>query len=523
MSGIVLRIFSGLHLGAEIELEDGNAVLGSDDSCDIILNDSSLAGRHAALLTKKESDGFSVEAQVLDGVVLIDGNSVSGATQVPPSHPFQLATVCLAWAPVDSDLVKAWSDVEAILSERYKRIDTTGTEIPTIPDSIEKTDSTDTEETTEPTGKEAPEPADDSTAPEENAPGPESESLPKDKRPFFSRIVKGAALISVLVLIGLLCFGWKPPRVTEGRADAVLSLLHEAGYDNLDAIEWLDGVSVSGRIASDSERGKLLRLAQGLDFPVYLNLAVHSDAADAVRASYNAMGLYPDVTELPPSPRRGVSVRGYIRDGILEEQALESARRNVPELAAKQGEESAELEIFSEIRHMDDVSICLEPALASERLRSFVSVDYMPGRVLLRGALTPKTKATLNDIAADVQQRLGVPIPIDIINTAEAAIPEAPPVPQPQKQDAPPAAASQDKAPQRPVQAAPPEARRPERFRVTSVSMGPMKYLTLENGERVFEGGELPGGYIVEEISVDELVLSINNTKTIYPLRGGND
>ena len=42
MSGVLLRIFSGQHLGAEIELPDGEHVIGTDDSCDIILSDPSL-------------------------------------------------------------------------------------------------------------------------------------------------------------------------------------------------------------------------------------------------------------------------------------------------------------------------------------------------------------------------------------------------------------------------------------------------------------------------------------------------
>lgn len=53
--------------------------------------------------------------------------------------------------------------------------------------------------------------------------------------------------------------------------------------------------------------------------------------------------------------------------------------------------------------------------------------------------------------------------------------------------------------------------------------MGPMKYLILEGGERVFEGAELPGGYILKGIGVNELILIKNNAKTVYPLRGGTD
>ena len=287
------------------------------------------------------------------------------------------------------------------------------------------------------------------------------------------------------------------------------SLLREAGYGKLDVTERLDGVAVSGRIASDSERSDVLKIAQGLDFPVYLNLAVHSDTADAVRASYNAMALYPEVTE-QPAPNPGISVRGYIRDAVLEEQALDAARRNVPILTKAEGPAGTALSVHSHIRHMEDIQDILEPALAARRLRSSVSVDYLPGRVLIRGALSPKSKEALRETAGEIQQKLGIPIPFDIINTADAARLEETPGQSPEGQPRQPA--------QQTSQAKPRMG-----FKVTSVSMGPMKYLILDSGERVFEGAELPGGYILEGIGVDKLILIKNNVKTSYPLKGGAD
>ena len=45
--GLTLYVCSGLHLGARLDLGTGSWVLGSDDSCDIIL--SGLAARHAVV------------------------------------------------------------------------------------------------------------------------------------------------------------------------------------------------------------------------------------------------------------------------------------------------------------------------------------------------------------------------------------------------------------------------------------------------------------------------------------------
>ncbi len=53
-----LRIFSGIHAGARTALAPGDYVLGADPSCDLILCDEGIAGRHAALRLGKEEWTF---------------------------------------------------------------------------------------------------------------------------------------------------------------------------------------------------------------------------------------------------------------------------------------------------------------------------------------------------------------------------------------------------------------------------------------------------------------------------------
>ena len=65
---IVFRLFSGPHMGAELVLPAGNQLVGSDDSCDIILQDSSVASRHANIVIGFSGDGApSVRVTPLDG------------------------------------------------------------------------------------------------------------------------------------------------------------------------------------------------------------------------------------------------------------------------------------------------------------------------------------------------------------------------------------------------------------------------------------------------------------------------
>ena len=45
----ILKIFSGPHVGGEVMVRDGHYVIGSDETCDVILSDPFIAPRHARL------------------------------------------------------------------------------------------------------------------------------------------------------------------------------------------------------------------------------------------------------------------------------------------------------------------------------------------------------------------------------------------------------------------------------------------------------------------------------------------
>ncbi len=95
MSAIKLKICSGLHRGADIELADGVWVFGRDDSADIILADEGLMRRHAALAVSDEGVRF----EKLDGDVLdAAGKPVAGGV-LAPGEFWRMGGVIMAWGP----------------------------------------------------------------------------------------------------------------------------------------------------------------------------------------------------------------------------------------------------------------------------------------------------------------------------------------------------------------------------------------------------------------------------------------
>lgn len=71
-----------------------------------------------------------------------------------------------------------------------------------------------------------------------------------------------------------------------------------------------------------------------------------------------------------------------------------------------------------------------------------------------------------------------------------------------------------------------PRSRKPDdmpEIRVTGVTLTPMRFISLATGQRVFEGGLLPGGYVLESIGVKELKLRKDGRIIVYRLRGSNE
>ena len=62
----------------------------------------------------------------------------------------------------------------------------------------------------------------------------------------------------------------------------------------------------------------------------------------------------------------------------------------------------------------------------------------------------------------------------------------------------------------------------PGGFTVVGVTLKPLPFVSLKNGQRIFEGGLLPGGWILESIDVNELKLVRGGQSCMYPLRGNS-
>ena len=484
---VALRIFTGPHAGAELELKAGTWLLGSDPACDIVLQDSSVAARHARLcieapLALKSDGAAGPKASPVLYMRGAEGEVLTQGQPWPPDTPWPSGSLCflgltaLAWA-MPEEKGQAWRSALSALTPLW--------EPPPA-----KVGAGAAEEA-------APSPA--SSAPSvasANVVGaaaqPEQKSwhrLAQWRRP--------TLYILLALLLAALCLrvGHRLEHTPLSAAE-VLLLLEKEGFSGLSvqaAGEDRQTLRIRGRLDNDALRGRLVRLMQGLRQPLRLEVTVASDFPSALTAAFESRDIHPEVRVEEGKDGARLHIAAYIKDGIIENWAFAGAREDLPLLA------DWDTKISRRILYAADVHRALQPALERAGLGT-LQVNYLPGLVEVSGSLDVEQRQNLDKAVDAAKRELRIPLSVKVREKAPTLTPE-------------PVADS----------AAPQTQKRTGTFKVAGVTLHPLRFVTLASGERVFEGGVLPGGYTLENISLESLTLRRGSQTSQYPLRGTHE
>lgn len=514
MGTITLKICSGLHRGADIELADGVWVFGRDDSADIILADEGLMRRHAALAVSEDGVRF----EKLDGDILdAAGKPVAGGA-LAAGELWRMGGVLMAWGPADAP-PSFWQALDASLA---------GLASPPAAQAAGDDKSEDAgDETSEERPEETPEaPSDEEASAGGGARKPSGEAGRILRA--FSALVLVLALLAGLISAATFTFSrgaresahaWLAEKSPAVLAHVYEPLFETGGFANVrryleragltgrlpgpdaqalrETLEALvpgraslavarhenGAYEVTGVVESDAERAAVLRHAKGLEWPVVIDVAVASDYVGIYGSAFRVLGFSPRVSVKRSGRETLLCVAGYMSTKDVEEKAFADVLRTV-------GTDGVAIE--RRIVHAESLGGLYREAFEKAGLKG-VSAEFGPGAITVRAAPDAAGRASLEKVLAEVEARAGVPLPVTI---ADAPVQKA----APQKAKA----AAKSGAPA---------------FRVTAVSGGALKFVTLSSGEKVFVGGRLPGGWKLEAVKPDRLVLSRGRERINYALK----
>ena len=507
---VVIYVFSGPHLGARIELPTGSWLLGSDDSCDIILD--GLEARHAVLDVSEADQQSSVGVSVkpLDGQVRLADGAAAGddgaVTQVRPEvgSGWLLGQTCLAWNRPEA--IQPILEADTIFRRMAGEGAMAATPDASLPDAVVSDAPPMANVQSPPAGNivAAAMPGEQGNA---NDVGSADEAVPLQMQPLSSAPKKRALFMRVLLFFLLLALSLAltPPTTDVEEYPAVVKrYLAEAGISGLEVTARAQGVEVRGTVPNDAAMVQLYAMARALHFPVYLEVGVREDVLRAVRSSLGIRGFYPEVNFLEQEGKLRLRVAAYMKDKTLEAGAFAALTNEVKGLPP----------LERHIVHEKVLAPAFQEALQAAGFTS-IRVLYLPGRVDFTGTVRPEDEPRLQRIREDMAARFGAPLfgasqagetrPLQAAKSGTALrLPEA-------ASDVPTVAAAQKDS----------EADDPlGGIRVTGVTMSPMRFVTTADGRRLFEGAVLPGGYILEGINTKTLTLRRDGQVFTHTLRG---
>ncbi|MDY0273964.1 MAG: type III secretion system inner membrane ring subunit SctD [Desulfomicrobium sp.] len=484
VQGVIrLRVFSGPHLGAEIVLPAGETLIGSDDSCDIILTDKTLAPRHA-LVRIDAPQAQDAEPQVyilpVDSQVRMQNQPVdSSGTDWATSTACVLGSTTLAWASVsDTD---PWQNLTQLLSEPASIPPQNETEL-----SVEEinVDTPTSLPASNKIGESAPESA-----------------LKQLVQRIFKIVFRTIVLVACLAALAV-SYEFRPG-ATKLDKEQLIEILNNHGFFDMHVTQDGGVLTVQGTVKNDAQRLQILKLAQSLQSSVHLHVQVRADRSEAIAYAFAQRGFFPEVVENPNGNNTEFLVRGYMKDSMTENTTFASLKEDF--------HAATPLTLVRQIRHAQEIADTLHPLLKNNGL-DFTQVSFLPGVVLLAGTYTPAQREQLESIMGSIQQQLEIPIIFEIVSTKaqharihqESALTETITI-------------------ENKVERTEEAQLEPTGFEVTGVTIDPLRFITLSTGERIFEGGVLPSGHVVENISTQGLRLSKDGIRFTYTLRGGNE
>ena len=491
---LVLYVFSGPHLGAQIALPDGTWSLGGDDASDLIL--SGLAPLHAELEIAA-GDPPHVTVRPKGGPVIYQDRPAESEVTPGAGEAWYLGETLFVWN------VPGASQEQIVPNMRVPGADV-GTDVggdespPSDGGTPENTDESPTEASPSENAQE------NEKLPEEQAANgkqmedyaePVAMPTPVPPPPLWKRLVRPLPLALLAVLLCALSF----PLTSTDEADpaAVQAVLKELSLPYLDVSSHPPGILVAGSVAQDEERVRIADAVQKFSFPVYLDIAIDADRERAVSSSLGCQGFFPLVRMVHREDESHLLVSCFMRDSLVERAAFSKLEEDVPPPP----------KVKRHIVYASDIEAALRTELNAVGF-SDVDVLFLPGMVTFTGNLSEERKAVLDRIRSTVQARFGVPLfGENIARFAQAPqgarlSVEAPSVGEEKTEDGKTVIGDLGG------------------LVITVVFVAPISFITTQDGGYFFSGSRLPNGDLLERINTKELTLRRGATRYTYQLRG---
>ncbi len=443
----VLKVLTGTHAGAEVELFEGTCLLGSGTECDIVLSDRMLAEEHIRFHVSQET--VEVENLAPDSVLSVNGKPMTEARFVlDPFAPVGIGTLFLAVGPSDAQ----WPQIDlAAFFERGE--DTTSPE--------------NNDEQGEKTAGAGPQKKSAATMHLPLAQGHER----KIKKKLFSG--KVFATLLVVTILAVFYVQLEPHFAKTGKKmrssgtseiQIVKNLLATMRL-NLEIKESASGkLSISGIVKTKKQKTELVEALKKKRVRANSSAVTSGEAlvssADAVLKGL--LGNDALVSVYQGTQLGTIVIKGYIPERQKVDSVLQQIEADIPGV----------LKVEEKIETLNDRVAELRGLLEKHRLLEVLTIGYENGVLILRGSLPDEHQNTWKAVEREFKRRYGN-IPeiryVGLLNPTETPL--------------------------------------ETELNILGVSLGKIPFVIFSGGGRYPVGSRLENGYIIEEITDTHLRL----------------
>lgn len=444
------RIYQGPQNGAQFELAEGEYILGSGDEADLIFSDEKMAPMHASLSIDKNCN---VMITPKDGECYFNDELINGPTSLTSEIFCKLGSTILA---LKGD--GRWPDYDAYIEQKLQAFKAD------LKHEENVKAETPSEEINEAAAKENP---------------------PYKHKSFL--VSRGLSIFLALLLILLLfalIVGPKFFRENPQEADvsAVQRVLDAGDYDLTLKIEH-GALALYGSVPSQERLTELLNSLPEITSSLVMHLEIRDAYLLGIERTLKIMGFD---ARLSYKDNRSLEVSAYMKDPYVEARVLTALANQYHH------------DFKSHIAYADQIEPLLNKKLQQEALDS-LRFNFTDGAIFYNGDLTLKERARLASIKKDLSESLNIPLefystkemPKAMIETISADPKEA----NTETVLSPADIAEKTNSDKDPLAI----------DDIMGVTIEPLRFITLRNGHKYFEGGLLPSGYTISKIDIHKI------------------
>lgn len=444
------RIYQGPQNGAQFELSEGEYILGSGDEADLIFSDEKMAPMHASLSIDKNCN---VTITPKDGECYFNDELIKEPTSLTSGIFCKLGSTILA---VKGD--GKWPDYDAYMEQKLQAFEASLKHREEINDEI---------------------PAEGKNEVVGN------DNISYERKSFL--ISKSLSLfLALLLILLLLALIAGPGFFRENPQDADFSAVQkvlEAGDYDIDLKAEQGALALYGSVPSQERLTELLNSLPEITSSLVMHLEIRDAYLLGIERTLKIMGFD---AHLSYKDNRSLEVSAYMKDPYVEARVLTALANQYHH------------DFKSHIAYAEQIEPLLNKKLQQESL-DFLKFNFTEGAIFYNGDLTLQERVRLASIKKDLSESLN--IPLEFYSTKEIAKAAIETISADLKEANTETVLSPAEIPEKTNSDKEPLVIDD----IMGVTVEPLRFITLRNGHKYFEGGLLPSGYTISKIDIHKI------------------